>query len=85
MKIRIMGLPLENEKLINALKRSPEIDIISISRSYANRGNSKEERIYIECKVDVNYVPADVVESLLLEEPNELLWWTWQVDKRSSK
>ena len=73
MKIRIMGLPLENEKLINALKRSPEIDIVSISKPYANRGTTREERIYIECKVDVNYVPADVVESLLLEVPNVLL------------
>ena len=69
MKLRIMGLPEENKKLINALKRSPEIDIITISEPYANRGFSKEERIYIDCKVDVTYVPAEVIDELLLEEP----------------
>ena len=73
MKIRVMGLPADNDKFISVLKHSPEIDIISVSRSYANRGNSKEERIYIECRIDVTYTPADVIDELLLEVPNELL------------
>lgn len=46
-----MGLPAENDKFISVLKHTPEIGIISISRSYANRGNSREERVYIDCTV----------------------------------
>ena len=71
MKVRLMGLPADNGKFISVLKHSPEIDIISVSRSYANRGNSKEERIYIECKIDITYTPADVIDELLLEVSNE--------------
>ena len=67
MKIRIMGTPAENDKLISALKRAIEIDIISISEPYANRGYNKEERIYIECRIDITYTPADVIDELLLE------------------
>ena len=66
MKLRLMGMPEENEKLIH-LKHTPGIDIYSISKSYANRGNSREERIYLDCRVETVYVPADVVEELLLE------------------
>lgn len=69
MKIRIMGLPADNDKFISILKRTPEIAIISISRSYANRGNSREERIYIDCTIDTIYTSAEVVDELLLEEP----------------
>lgn len=68
MKIRIMGMPDENKKLIEALKRCSEIDMYSISNSYSNRGNSREERVYIDCNVDIHYEPADVVENYLLEE-----------------
>lgn len=64
-----MGLPAENDKFIQLLNGTPEIGIISISRSYANRGHSREERIYIECTVDTVYSPAEVVENYLLEEP----------------
>lgn len=71
MKVRIMGLPVDNDKFISVLKHSPEIDIISISRSCANRGNSKEERIYIECRIDITYTPADVIDELLLECKDE--------------
>lgn len=71
MKLRIMGTPAENEKLIRALKRNPEIDIISISKPYQNRGFSKEERVYIDCKVDTTYTPAEVVDNQILVDMSD--------------
>ena len=51
VKIRIQGTREANEqaqKFLEACERRGEIKILSVSDPYANRGNSKYERVYAE-------------------------------------
>lgn len=72
MKIRLMGVPAELEQFKNVIKQIPGIDILSTSDTYANRGLSQEKRIYIECRLNTVYTPAEVVSNLLEVNTNEI-------------
>ena len=50
MKIRIMGLPGEIEQAVQAICDTDKLDVIEISGPYANRGNSRMLRLYIEVR-----------------------------------
>ena len=55
VKIRIQGTREENEqakKFLDACERIGEIEILSVSDPYANRGNSKYERVYAEIEIN---------------------------------
>ena len=67
MKLRLMGTSSDNEHFISKMKNMPWIDIITISKDYPNRGNSKELRVYIELKMNTVYSPAELVEPELIE------------------
>ena len=67
MKLRIMGTSSDNEHFISKLKTISGIDIISTSKEYSNRGNSKESRVYIELAINIVYSPAELVEPELID------------------
>ena len=55
VKIRIQGTREANEqaqKFLEACERRGEIKILSVSDPYANRGNSKYERVYAEIEIN---------------------------------
>lgn len=49
MKIRLMGTPEEVEKVVATLKLA--FSVRSVSEPYANRGDSKLVRVYVEIDV----------------------------------
>lgn len=51
MKLRLMGTSEEVRELERLLSTNQNIEIMESSTEYANRGNSKYVRKYIECKV----------------------------------
>ncbi len=71
MKIRIMGTDKELEDFKSVVKKIPEINIISISAPYANRGYSQEKRIYIDCIFNTIWKDAELVKPELLEINSE--------------
>lgn len=48
IKMRLQGLPDEIEKLVEDLKT--KYDVLEVSDSYANRGDSKFVRVYVTIK-----------------------------------
>jgi hypothetical protein len=50
MKIRIMGLPGEVIPVIKALVDAEGLEVIEVSDSYPNRGDSRMVRVYIEAQ-----------------------------------
>lgn len=76
MKIRLMGVSEELDKFVKCVKAIPGIDIVNISNEYPNRGISKEYRVYIECKLDTVYTPAEVVTNLLEVQNDSRDWRT---------
>jgi hypothetical protein len=51
MKIRLMGLPDEVTRLLQALTETPDLDLIEVNGPYPNRGASRMVRIYIEARL----------------------------------
>ncbi|MFI3166545.1 MAG: hypothetical protein R3Y32_00330 [Bacillota bacterium] len=51
MNIRIMGKADENKRFIQTLQNNENIEVVSISSAYANRGMDVRERIYIELAI----------------------------------
>ena len=51
MKIRIMGLPAEVERTIEALHDTPDLDLAEVSGPYPNWGASRMVRVYIEAQL----------------------------------
>ena len=51
MKIRIMGLPAEVERTIQALHDTQDLDVVEVSGPYPNRGASRMVRVYIEAQL----------------------------------
>lgn len=49
MKIRLMGLPDEVEEVISRLETV--LDVVEKSAPYANRGDSRQVRCYVEIRV----------------------------------
>lgn len=55
VKIRIQGTREDNERAqeyLETCERRGEIRILSVSDPYANRGNSKYERVYAEIEIN---------------------------------
>lgn len=46
MKIRLECLPQEIEPVVDLLRQN--LDVVSVSRPYANRGESRLVRVYVE-------------------------------------
>lgn len=63
VKIRIQGTREANEqaqKFLEACERRGEIKILSVSDPYANRGNSKYERVYAEIEINCSQTGGQV-------------------------
>lgn len=48
MKIRVMGLPVEVDAAVSALRAA--VDVVSVSSAYPCRGDSREVRVYVEAR-----------------------------------
>ena len=68
MKLRLHSTKEENEKFIQLLRNTTDIDILSQSTPYADRGKSKYERVYL----DVAVKEKDIFDNLI-KETNKIL------------
>lgn len=63
VKFRVQGTREANEqaqKFLEACERRGEIKILSVSDPYANRGNSKYERVYAEIEINHTQTGGEV-------------------------
>jgi hypothetical protein len=60
MKVRLQGTPAECAKLTFLLRYGPpDLEVVEVSRPYANRGDSAQVRVYLEVRFPEGLPPLE--------------------------
>jgi hypothetical protein len=77
MKLRLQGTPAECAKLCFLLRYGPpDLDVVEVSRPYANRGDSRQLRVYLEVRFPDGLPPLEAT-FYSLSTPDGLLVDAW--------
>jgi hypothetical protein len=79
MKLRLMGTHAECARLAFLLRHGPpDLEVIQVSPPYANRGDSRQVRVYLEVRFPEGLPPADrTFYSLTSPDGHPLLVDAW--------
>jgi hypothetical protein len=79
MKLRLQGTPAECAKLCFLLRYGPpDLEVVEVSQPYANRGDSRQVRVYLEARFPEGLPPLDrTFYSLTTADGTPLLVDAW--------
>jgi hypothetical protein len=79
MKIRLTGTEAECTKLCFLLRFGPrDLEVVEVSQPYANRGNSRQVRVYLEVGFPEGLPPLEATfYSLITPDGRPLLVDAW--------
>jgi hypothetical protein len=79
MKLRLPGTPAECARVCFLLRYGPpDLEVVEVSQPYANRGDSRLVRVYLEVRAwDVNPLVDRTFYSLQDQDGNPLLVDAW--------
>jgi hypothetical protein len=79
MKIRVTGTEAECAKLCFLLRYGPpDLEVVEVSRPYANRGNSTQVRVHLEARFPEGLPPLEATfYSLIAPDGHPLLVDAW--------
>jgi hypothetical protein len=79
MKVRLQGTPAECAKLTFLLRYGPpELQVVEVSQSYPNRGDSAQVRVYLEARFPEGLPPLErTFYSLTTPDSRPLLVDAW--------
>jgi hypothetical protein len=79
MKLRLMGTEAECARLAFLLRFGPpDLEVVQVSRTYANRGGRQQVRVYLEVRFPQDLPPVDrTFYSLTTPDGRPLLVDAW--------
>jgi hypothetical protein len=79
MKLRLQGTPAKCAKLCFLLRYGPrDLEVVEVSQPYANRGDSRQVRVYLEARFPEGLAPLEATfYSLITPNGRPLLVDAW--------